>query len=574
MTASNSELSRAIKSWRSTFVGIGVFSGIINVLTLTGAFYMLQIYDRVIPSQSVETLIGISILAIILFATHGMLDMIRSRIMLRIGRSLDEQLSPRVFSVITRLPLSRHNEGQGLQPMRDLDSIRGFFASGGPVAFFDLPWLPFYLAICFVFHPLIGYTAVFGAIVLTILALMIETQSRASLRVAAEHGVARNNLAEASRRNAEVLAAMGMTKRIAAVWNGHNQKHLSAHGRATDIAGTLGGISRVFRIALQSAVLGVGAYLVIYGEASAGIIIASSIIAARALAPVDTAIGNWKGFVSARQGWHRLSAILTRFPIEGEVMALPKPKQSLSVEDISVTPPGETRLVVRKISFQLQAGSALGIIGPTAAGKSTLARALAGIWTPVQGKVRLDSAALDQWSSDALGRNIGYLPQDIELFGGSVEQNISRFDPNPQPEAVLAAAEAAGVHQLILNLPHGYATHIGEGGLALSGGQRQRIALARALYGDPFLVVLDEPNANLDADGDQALNAAIMKVRMRGGIVVLVAHRPTSLAAVDYVLMLNDGEMQAFGPQKEVLRKVLRSVGDQAATATPNSVAV
>ena len=572
MAESSSELTRAIKNWRGAFVGIAVFSAIINILTLTGAFYMLQVYDRVIPSQSVQTLIGISTLALLLFAAHGMLDHIRGRILLRIGRSLDEEFSPRVFNVITRLPLSRHNEGQGLQPLRDLDGIRSFFASGGPIAFFDLPWLPFYLAICFFFHPLIGLTALGGAIVLTVLALLIETTSRNSLRTASEHGVVRNNLAEASRRNAEVIAAMGMTKRIAAVWIGHNQKLLSAQARATDIAGSLGGFSKVFRIILQSAVLGVGGYLVIVGEASGGIIIASSIISARALAPVDTAIGNWKGFLSARQGLHRLSAILKRFPEEEEVLALPKPQNSLTVEEISVAPPGQSRIVVKNVSFQLQSGSALGVIGPTAAGKSTLARTLAGIWTPVKGQVRLDSAALDQWSSDALGRNIGYLPQDIELFDGSVEQNISRFDPDPQAETILAAAEAAGVHQMILNLPKGYATHIGEGGLSLSGGQRQRIALARALYGNPFLVILDEPNANLDAEGDQALTNAILSVRKRGGIAVIVAHRPSSLAAVDFVLMLNDGEVQAFGPQAEVLRKVLRSVGNAPAPAAAGAL--
>jgi len=571
MTAASSELTQALKIWRGAFVAIGVFSGIINMLTLTGAFYMLQIYDRVIPSKSIETLIGISILALLLFAVHGLLDLIRSRILLRIGHSLDEQLSPRVFTVITRMPLSNHNDGQGLQPLRDLEQIRSFFASGGPIAFFDLPWLPVYLVICFVFHPLIGYAALAGAIILTILAILIETLSRASLRTTVEHAVARNNLAEASRRNAEVLAAMGMTKRIASIWNDHNQKHMAAHSRASDIASTLGGISKIFRIALQSAVLGVGAYLVIFGEASAGIIIASSIISARALAPVDIAIGNWKGFVSARQSWHRLTSILRAFPLEEDVLALRKPVNSLSVEDLSVAPPGEKRLVVRNVSFELQAGSALGVIGPTATGKSTLARALVGIWGPVYGKVRLDDAALDQWSSDALGRHIGYLPQDIELFDGNVVQNIARFDPAPQAEAIIAAAEAAGVHQMILALPNGYATRIGEGGLALSGGQRQRIALARALYGDPFLVVLDEPNANLDADGEQALTNAILSVRKRGGIAIIVAHRPSALAAVDFVLILKDGAVQAFGPSTEVLRKVLRPVG---VSSTPAAVKV
>lgn len=354
MMPAGTELTQALKTWRGAIVGVGVFSGIINILTLTGAFYMLQVYDRVIPSQSVQTLVGISILALLLFVMHGLLDLIRSRILLRIGRSLDEQLSPRVFTVITRLPLSRHNDGQGLQPLRDLDQIRSFFASGGPIAFFDLPWLPFYLVICFIFHPLVGYAALIGAVVLAVLAVLIETMSRDSLRLAVEHGAARNNLAESSRRNAEVLSAMGMTQRIATIWNDHNQKHLEAHGVASDISGTLGGISKVFRIGLQSAVLGIGALLVIYSEASAGIIIASSIIAARALAPVDTVIGNWKSFISARQSWQRLNAILREFPPEDEVLALHKPEHALSVEDLNVAAPGGKNLIIRNVSFELK----------------------------------------------------------------------------------------------------------------------------------------------------------------------------------------------------------------------------
>ncbi len=572
MAALVSEPVRPLKDWRRALVGIGIFSALINLLTLTGAFYMLQIYDRVIPSQSVPTLIGLSILAVLLFVVHGVLDVVRSRILLRIGRSLDEQLSQRIYAVVTRLPLTQKSGAQGLQPLRDLDQVRSFFASGGPVAIFDLPWLPFYLAICFFFHPFIGYTALFGAVVLSSLALLIEAFSRNALKAAAEHGLARNSLIEASRRNAEVLAAMGMTKRISAIWNDHNRDYLAAHGRASDIAGTLSGISKIFRIALQSAVLGVAAYLAIYGEATAGIVIASAIIAARALAPVDTAIGNWKGFVSARQSWRRLTTVLSAFPAEDEALTLRKPVNTLSVEDLSVAPPGERMPVIRNVSFDLKSGSALGVVGPTAAGKSTLARALAGIWSPMLGKVCLDDAALDQWSSDALGRHIGYLPQDIELFDGTVGQNIARFDPDAPAEAIITAAEAAGVHQMILGLHKGYATPIGEGGLALSGGQRQRIALARALYGEPFLVVLDEPNANLDAEGEQAVKSAITSVRNRGGIAVVIAHRPSAIAATDFVLVLKEGAVQAFGPTNEVLRKVLRTVGDRPVSATTGAM--
>ncbi|HEY4136573.1 MAG TPA: type I secretion system permease/ATPase [Alphaproteobacteria bacterium] len=567
MTAPSSELARVLRGWRGAFVGIGVFSAIINVLTLTGAFYMLQVYDRVIPSRSIPTLVGISILAVALFSAHGFLEFIRGRILLRIGRSLDEQISPRVFTIIARLPLTRQSVSEGLQPLRDLDQIRNFFASGGPIAFFDLPWLPFYLVICFAFHPWLGYAAIGGAVVLSVLTLLIEVFTKMALRTAADHGAVRNSLAEASRRNAEVLAAMGMTLRIAAIWNVENQKHMVAHSAASDIAGALSGASKIFRIALQSGVLGLGAYLAIYGEASPGIIIASSIISARALAPVDTAIGNWKGFVAARQSWHRLAAVLATFPEERKPLALRKPERTLSVEGLSVAPPGEKRHVIRNVSFQLQCGSALGVIGPTAAGKSTLARAIIGIWAPAAGCVRLDAAALDQWSPDALGCHIGYLPQDIELFDGTVGQNIARFAPEPEAETVIAAAEAAGVHQMVLRLPKGYETRIGEGGFALSAGQRQRVALARALYGEPFLVVLDEPNANLDAEGEQALTNAIIGVRNRGGIAVIVAHRPNALAAVDMVLMMNEGEVQAFGPQEEVLRKVLRPVGKVATPA-------
>jgi ATP-binding cassette subfamily C protein len=371
-------------------------------------------------------------------------------------------------------------------------------------------------------------------------------------------GMERNALAEAGRRNAEVLRAMGMGARTAGLWGEANGRYMASQRRASDIAGGLGSASKVLRMLLQSTVLGTGAYLVIRSEATAGIIIASSILTSRALAPVELAIANWKGFMAARQSWRRLSELLTLLPSRAAPMALPRPTKSLSVDNASVAPPEQRRIVVQDVSFELKSGQGLGIIGPSASGKSSLARLLVGVWQPARGRIRLDGSALPHWSPEALGSHVGYLPQDVELFAGSIAQNIARLDPSPDPAAVIAAAKAAGVHELIARLPEGYDTQIGEAGAALSAGQRQRIALARALYGDPFLVVLDEPNSNLDAEGEEALTRAILGVRSRGAIAVVVAHRPSALAAVDTVLFMSEGRQQAFGPKDEVLKKVLR----------------
>jgi PrtD family type I secretion system ABC transporter len=372
------------------------------------------------------------------------------------------------------------------------------------------------------------------------------------------HAAARSQFAEASRRNAEVITAMGMSERLVARWLDLGRNYLAEQRRANDVTNGLGAAGRALRMSLQSAVLGAGAYLVIQQEATAGIIIASSILAGRALAPIDLAIANWKGFVRARQSWRRLDEILTAMPMLGTPLELPAPTQVLSVEALSVTPPGVPSLVVRDVSFSLNAGSALGIVGPSASGKSSLARAIVGVWPSLRGCVRLDRAAITQWTPAALGRHIGYLPQDVELFAGSIAENIARFEPDAPAETVIAAAKAAGLHDLIVNLPAGYETQLGERGTALSAGQQQRIALARALYGDPFLVVLDEPNSNLDAEGDEALTKAILGVRARGGIVIIVAHRSSALAAVDRVLVMMRGAQQAFGPKEEILTSKAR----------------
>ena len=555
-----SELGDALRTCRNAFIGLGVISCMINVLYLTGSLFMLEVYDRVLPSRSVPTLIGLAILAAGMYFFQGILDLIRGRILGRIGTALDEALNRRVFETMVRLPLLVGNRNEGLQPLRDLDNVRSFLSGAGPGAFFDLPWLPFYLAICFVFHVLIGLTALVGAVILVSLTIVTEYMSRQPAREATGLAARRNDLASSSRRNAEVVVAMGMSGRLTSRWIDANQNYLAGNQRASDITGGLGAIAKVLRMTLQSAVLAVGAYLVINQQATAGVIIAGSILSARALAPVDLAIAHWKSFVAARQSWHRLNRLLEQLPPRAEQMMLQQPSSRLAVEAVSIVPPGDQKVIVQDVTFALEAGHGLGIIGPSGSGKSSLARALVGVWQPFRGKVRLDGAALDQWAGDVLGRHIGYLPQDVELFAGTVAQNICRFDPDANSGAIIAAAKEAGVHQLIIKMRDGYDTQIGEQGTALSAGQAQRVALARALYGDPFLIVLDEPNSNLDTEGDEALTRAVRGARERGAIVVVVAHRPVGIEAVDQLLVLKDGRMQAFGPKETVLGQVLQRV--------------
>lgn len=556
--AAPSELTAALQACRGAFVSVAAFSGMSNVLMLTGAIFMMEIYDRVLPSRSVPTLVALCVLAGTLFIALGILDLIRGRIMVRIGASLDDALSTRVYETVVKLPLRVGSRSDALQPLRDLDNVRSFLSGMGPIALFDLPWIPVYLAICFLFHFWIGFTALIGALILIGLTVLTEFWSRRPAQEATHHGQSRNGLAEISIRNAEALTAMGMTGRIAARWGEANRRYMASQRNASDVSGGLGSVAKVLRMMLQSAVLAVGAYLVINGQATAGVIIAGSILSARALAPVDLAIANWKGFIAARMSWRRLTKLLAALPAQDEVMALQAPERSLIVESVSALPPGQQKAAVQDLSFTLQAGTALGVIGPSASGKSSLARVLVGVWPAARGNVRLDGAALAQWNADALGRHIGYLPQDVELLTGTVAQNIARFERDADPEAIVAAAKAAGVHDLIVNLRDGYETQVGEQGTALSAGQAQRVALARALYRDPFLVVLDEPNSNLDAEGDEALARAILGVRERGGVAVVIAHRPSAIAGVDQVLMMRDGRAQALGPKDEILAKVLQ----------------
>jgi ATP-binding cassette, subfamily C, type I secretion system permease/ATPase len=552
------ELSAALARCKTAFLGIGLFSCLINLLMLTGPLFMLQVYDRVLPSRSIPTLVALALLAGTLYLFQGILDSIRGRLLRRVGGSLDASLSTRVYDAVIQLPLRVRGQGDGLQPIRDLDQQRGFIGGAGPSAMFDLPWTPFYVAVCYLFHPWIGIAAAAGAGILFSFAVAMEFVTREPARTSTQLASSRLALATASRRNAEALQALGMGQRFADRWMETNRNYRNSHARAADISGALSSASRVIRMLLQSTVLGLGAFLVIEQELTAGVIIAASVLVSRAVAPIEQTIGNWRGFVAARQSWARLRELLSLLPAEKERIALRPPTARLDVQNASAAPPGDRRIILRDIDLSLEAGAGLGVIGPSAAGKSSLARLLVGVWSPARGHVRLDGSSLDQWPRDWLGPHIGYLPQDVELFDGTVAQNIARFDTQATSDAILTAAIAADVHELVLTLPDGYETRIGESGACLSAGQRQRIGLARALYGDPFLVVLDEPNSNLDTEGELALVHAILGVRERGGIAVVMAHRPAVLSAVDKVLVLTNGRQQAFGPREDILRSILR----------------
>ncbi len=552
-------LSSTQKSTMTVVIAaLAAISGIVNLLGLTAPLFMLQVYDRVLASRSLSTLAGLSFLAVVLYAFQALFDVVRSRVLLRIGEWFDRGFSRRVHDAVTRLPLDKPLPGDGLQPLRDLDNVRAFLSSPGPTAFFDLPWMPVYLAICFIFHVWIGVTALVGAIVLVSLTLLTNALSRAPARAMVQQVTLRNAQIDAGRRNAEVVRAMGLGDRLYGRWKATNADYLAANRRTGDVASTFGGISRGLRAVLQSALLAVGAWLVIRQEVSPGVMVASSIMMGRALAPVDLAISTWKPFLMAQQSWARLSEMLGSMSETPAVLALPAPQAELRVEALAIAPPGDRRATVNGVSFVVCAGSALGVIGHSGCGKSTLARALVGAWRPASGNIRLDGARFDQWDRTALGRHIGYLPQGTELFDGTIAENIARFDEDADSAAIVAAAQAAGVHDMIVRFEHGYQTRINEAGSALSAGQRQRIGLARALYGDPFLVVLDEPNANLDAEGEAAVVAAIAAVRARRGIVVAIAHRPSAMGAVDLVLAMQGGRVKAFGPRDEVLSQITK----------------
>lgn len=534
-------------------LGLFVFSAVINILSLTGAIYMLQIYDRVLTSHSIPTLVTLSVLAISLYFFLGVLDVLRGQVLVRLGAKLDRTLIGPAHEALVRLPLGGAPLSQAVSPVQDVDTLQRFTASPVLPAFLDLPFMPLYIAFVFFLHPVLGSIALAGGVLLC--AVTFATERFVSGPQAALHGngTARSELADAHARNAELIHAMGLHAVVHERFVQANDVYLRGSESVRDIASAFGGVSKVVRFVLQSAILGVGAYLTLQGNISAGAIVAASIGTSRALAPVEQVIGQWSFFDSARRSYQRIRELLAAQRPTPVRVDLERACETLSVENVSVTAPGNDSAILSNIGFLLKAGDGVGVVGPSASGKSTLARTLTGVWPCVRGAVRLDGAALEHWDRASLGRNIGYLPQDVALFAGSVRENIARLDPHGDSTAVIAASKAAGVHEMILRLPDGYETIIGHGGMTLSAGQRQRIALARALYGDPFLVVLDEPNSNLDAQGEAALARAVSGVRRRGGIVVVIAHRPSVLSAVNKVCVLASGRVATFGPRDEVL---------------------
>ena len=550
-----SRIAALLAKSRGAMASVALFSGVVNILALTGSFYMLQVYDRVLASRSIPTLVALSVICFGLFALQGLLEIIRGQVLSRVGARLERELLQPVHALVMRLPLAGRTPTDVTQPVRDMEAVRTFLSGQAPIAFLDLPWMPFYLAFIFILHPWLGWLSVGGMLVLIGLTVLTELRMRDPARDAANAAAKRFQAAETTRRNFEVLRAMGFGGRAAARFYAASTDLFKATERASDVAGLLGGLSRVFRMALQSAMLGLGAYLVLKNQMTAGAIIASSIISGRALAPVELAIANWKLFSAARQSRARLDDLLHVLDNEVQPIDLPVPSKTIEIEGLAVAPPGSRIPVLRNARLMLQAGDGVAILGPSGAGKSTLARALVGAWPALAGAVRLDGAPLGQYPLDKLGQIIGYLPQDVELFDGTIAENIARLDPDADESLIIAAAQAAHVHDLILHLPDGYKTRMGEGGFNLSVGQRQRVGLARAMYGNPFLVVLDEPNAHLDQEGDAALSEAIANIRARGGVVVAVSHRPSILESVNLAAIVAEGEVKAFGPKDEVLKR-------------------
>jgi len=561
--------SKLVDGLRGIFIFLFSISGIINLLALTGSFYMMQIYDRAIPSQSIPTLAGLSILAIGLYVFQGVFETLRSQILVRVGAGVDRKLAPLAHKVAIDMPRFGFTPAESLERGRDVDTVRSFLGSQGPMALFDLPWLPLYLIFVYALHPYLGALVTAGAFVLSMLAIANEIMTRKLAGVTHQATIARNVIAESNARNAEVMRAMGFAGRAVDRFVDANKQHLELQTRSNDLSGTMGAVSRILRMILQSATLGLGAYLTIQGQMSGGSIIACSIASSRALAPVDMAIANWKNVVNARNAWSRIIDTMVALAAERKPMDLPLAKRALRVDKLTVAAPATGRVLLSEVSFELKAGQALGVIGSSGGGKTTLVRALTGIWASLRGSVRLDEAELNQWPEASLSSMIGYLPQDVALLDGTIAENIARLDPKANPENVVEAARAAGVHELIVHMSDGYQTQVGTQGETLSAGQRQRIGLARALYGNPFVVVMDEPNSNLDAEGELALTAAINGIKQRGGIAIVVAHRPSALVAVDLVAVVQQGRMVAFGGKEDILGQGQKPVAANKSSPAP-----
>lgn len=546
-----------------------LFSIVVNALMLTGPLYMLQVYDRVLGSRSEATLVALSALVICLFLAMGVLEYARGKVMTIVGARFQERLDRRVFSAAMQRSAVVPNDPVAITAQRDLEAIRTFSASPVFLALMDLPWMPVFLAAIFIFHPMLGWLSVAGGAVLIFVTVLNQAFSKAPQKEAGSASVHSERMSDQLKAEAETVQALGMSHAGFDRWQLARHSALAKGIAAAGVAGGFGSLTKTFRLFLQSAMLGLGAWLVLQGELSAGAMIAGSILMGRALAPVEMAIGQWAVAQRANDAWHRLSELLSRVPLPQSRTALPRPKALLEVEGLSVGPPGEQAVLLRMVSFQLEPGQALGVIGPSGAGKSTLARALIGVWRPLAGKIRLDGATLDQYDPDVLGRLIGYLPQRISLFDGTIAENIARLDSQPDSAKIIDAARKADAHDMIVRLPQGYDTRVSAVGGRLSGGQMQRIGLARALYGDPVLLILDEPNSNLDNAGSMALNVAIRAMKAEGKSVLIMAHRPAAIQECDLLLVLEDGLRKAFGPRDQVLREQVKNHTEILKPATP-----
>jgi ATP-binding cassette subfamily C exporter for protease/lipase len=565
------EIIQALLTFKGTFRTIGVFSAIINVLLLAPSLYMLQVYDRVLASRNEITLLMLTLMMLGAYIFMGALELIRSFVLVRIGAQFDMKLNQRVYTAAFEQNLKRSGGNAG-QALYDLTNIRQFLTGSALFAFFDVPWFPVYLAVIFMFEPSLGIFSLVGTIVLVILAIANEVVSKKPLAEANTMAIASSNLATNNLRNVEVIESMGMLPSLMGRWLKMHGKFLQLQAEASEKAGVVGAITKFVQVSLQSLVLGFGALLVLENKMTPGMMIAASILVGRALSPVQQVIGVWKTLSSTRSAYARLAALLNDNPPRQPGMALPAPQGGMTLEAVTAAPPGMMVPVLKGLNFAIMPGDVLGVIGPSGSGKSTLARLMVGVWPAAAGKVRLDGADIYQWNKDQLGPHIGYLPQDIELFGGTVSENIARFG-DIDPDQVVRAAKSAGVHDMILRLPQGYDSRLGDGGAGLSGGQKQRLGLARALYGDPAFVVLDEPNSNLDDAGEQALVLAINELRQRGKTVILITHRTSVISVTNKLLLLRDGVAQMYGPTDQVLNAINQANQQQLQTQQAQQLA-
>ena len=560
------ELRLALRACKQYFVYAGIFSAAVNLLLLTPIIYMMTVFDRVVSSGSLPTLAMLSLLMVCLLMAMGGFEWVRSMVLISASNRLESILRKRVSNATFKRSLLTGGRVSNAQPVQDLSSLRQFLTGNGLFAFFDAPWFPIYIGVMFLFHPVFGIAGIISGIIMVTLAIIAEKTTGKLMTDANATAIKASAQFQGSLRNAEVVTAMGMAEDVHRKQDALHADVLNKQTEASRKAGMLSGLSKSTRMIAQSSLLGLGAYLALKQEITPGMMVGGSLLLGRALAPIDMLVGSWKGITLARTQYARLNEMLQALPPSAETMKLPAPEGALRAEQVTVVPPGSKNVVVRGVSFALERGEFLGIVGPSASGKSTLARALLGVWPIYAGKVRLDGADIASWNREQLGPHIGYLPQDIELFDGTVAENICRFR-QPDPEQIVAAAKAAGVHDMILRLPSGYDTVIGGAGGMLSGGQRQRIGLARAIYGQPSLLVLDEPNSNLDDKGERKLVESLRRVKSDGCTVIIITHRTMVLQCVDKILVMKEGAAVNFGPKDQVLAKLAQP------TAVPQTAA-